>query len=388
MDLDLSAEQEMLRDMVRNVCGSYASLETVRALEDDPVGYPAELWKQMAALDLIGLMVPAEYGGSGMSALEGAVVYMELGRSLAPTPHFVSAVMAAGVLVRSGSADQQRVWLPKIVTGDAIVTTAWLEPGNGYGPRGVQVHATPDGDHVVLDGSKTHVPFASAATAMIVLARTGTGERDVDLFLVDATQPGLTMNQQLSLASDTQYDVALSGVRVPASARIGRPGTGWDVWQATLLDGIVFLAAQAVGGARHALDITVQYAKDREQFGKPLGAFQAIAHYLSDAVTAVDGAETLVLEAAWAAANGQSIERLAPMAKLFACKTFRDVTAMCQQVFGGVGFTLDYDIQLFFRRAKQLQISWWDDRSLEELIAATVLDPRSGPVPAAAPGVN
>jgi alkylation response protein AidB-like acyl-CoA dehydrogenase len=198
----------------------------------------------------------------------------------------------------------------------------------------------------------------------------------------------LTMNQQLSLASDTQYDVALSGVRVPASARIGRPGTGWDVWQATLLDGIVFLAAQAVGGARHALDITVQYAKDREQFGKPLGAFQAIAHYLSDAVTAVDGAETLVLEAAWAAANGQSIERLAPMAKLFACKTFRDVTAMCQQVFGGVGFTLDYDIQLFFRRAKQLQISWWDDRSLEELIAATVLDPRSGPVPAAAPGVN
>src|ERR1700681_4931283 len=152
MDLDLTPEQEMLREMVRGVCSSYASLETVRALEDDPVGYPAEMWKQMAALDLIGLMIPAEYGGSGMSALEGTVVYMELGRALAPTPHFVSAVMAAGVLVRSGSADQQRVWLPKIVTGDAIVTTAWLEPGNGYGPRGVQVQATADGDHVVLEG--------------------------------------------------------------------------------------------------------------------------------------------------------------------------------------------------------------------------------------------
>ena len=140
-----------------------------------------------------------------------------------------------------------------------------------------------------------------------------------------------------------------------------------------MLDGIVMLAAQAIGGARYALDITVQYAKDREQFDKPLGAFQAIAHYLADAATAVDGGEVLVYEAAWARANGRSIERLAPMAKLFACKTFRDVTAMAQQVFGGVGFTLEYDIQLFFRRAKQLQISWWDDRALEDLIAESVL---------------
>jgi len=374
MDLDLSPEQEMLREMVRGVCNSYAALETVRALEDDPVGFPPELWKQMAELDLIGLMIPAEYGGSEMSALEGAVVYMELGRALAPTPHFVSAVMAAGVLLRSGSEEQKREWLPKIVSGDAIVTTAWLEPGNGFGPRGVRARATGSGDGYVIDGVKWHVPFASAATAIVVLARTGDGDRDVDLFIVPSDAPGLTLEQQLTIASDTQYEVELRGVSVPTSARIGGAGGGWDVWHETLLDGIVLLAAQAVGGARYALDITVQYAKDREQFGKPLGAFQAIAHYLSDAVTAVDGAETLVYEAAWARANGKSIARLAPMAKLFACKTFRDVTAMAQQVFGGVGFTLEYDIQLFFRRAKQLQISWWDDRRLEELIAATVLN--------------
>ncbi|MGO9877645.1 MAG: acyl-CoA dehydrogenase family protein [Acidimicrobiia bacterium] len=383
MDLDLTSEQEMLREMVRGVCRSYASVETVRAMEDDPVGYPTDLWKQMAALDLIGLMIPAEYGGSAMSALEGAVVYMELGRALAPTPHFVSAVMAAGVLCRSGSEAQKREWLPRIVAGDAIVTTAWLEPGNGYTARGVQTHATSDGDHVVLEGVKWHVPFASAATAMIVLARTGAGEADIDLFVVDAGQSGLTMTQQLTVASDTQYEVSFSDVRVPNSARVGAAGSGWDIWHDTLLDGVVLLAAQAVGGARYALDITVQYAKDREQFGKPLGAFQAIAHYLSDAVTAVDGAETLVFEAAWAAATGRSIDRLAPMAKLFACKTFRDVTAMAQQVFGGVGFTVEYDIQLFFRRAKQLQISWWDDRRLEELIAATVLDSQTVQGPAA-----
>jgi alkylation response protein AidB-like acyl-CoA dehydrogenase len=372
MDLDLNEEQEMLREMVRGVCSSYASLETLRELEDDPVGFPADLWKQMAELDLIGLMVPAEYGGSEMSALEGAVVYTELGRALAPSPHFVSAVMAAGVLVRAGSDEQKRSWLPRIASGEAIVTTAWLEPGNGFGAPGVQATANADGDGFALDGVKWHVPFAGAASAMVVLARTGEGDTDVDLFLVDTDAAGISREQQLTIGSDAQFAVTFADVRVPATARIGAASSGWATWHDTMLDGAIMLAAQAVGGARYALEITVQYAKDREQFDKPLGAFQAIAHYLADAATAVDGAETLMFEAAWARANGRPVDRLAPMAKLFACRTFRDVTATAQQIFGGVGFTVEYDIQLYFRRAKQQQISWWDDRTLEELIAATV----------------
>jgi alkylation response protein AidB-like acyl-CoA dehydrogenase len=374
MDLDLNEEQEMLRSMVRGVCASYSNLETVRELEDDPTGFPPELWKQMAALDLIGLMIPAEYGGSEMSALEGAVVYTELGRALAPSPHFVSAVMAAGVLLRAGSDEQKQTWLPRIVSGDAIVTAAWLEPGNAFGPRGVELRATSEGDGFVLDGTKWHVPFARAATAMVVLARTGGADTDIDLFLVDPAAAGVTLEQQLTLGSDTQYQIGLTGVRVPASARIGAASSGWATWNDTMLDGVIMLAAQAVGGARYTLEITVQYAKDREQFDKPLGAFQAISHYLADAATTVDGAETLMYEAAWARANGRSVDQLAPMAKLFACKTFRDVTAMSQQVFGGVGFTVEYDVQLYFRRAKQQQISWWDDRALEEMVASTVLD--------------
>jgi alkylation response protein AidB-like acyl-CoA dehydrogenase len=374
MDLDLSSEQEMLREMVRGVCSSYSSLETVRALEDDPVGFPTELWKQMAELDLLGLKEPTEYGGSDMSALEGAVVYTELGRALAPSPHFVSAVMGAGVLLRAGTEEQKREWLPRIVAGEAIVSTAWLEPRNGFSPLGVQARAAASGEEFVLEGEKWHVPFASSAAALIVLARTGPGEEDVDLFLVDPKSDGVTLKQQLTIASDAQYAVTLSGVPVPASARIGAAGSGWATWRDTMVDGMIMLAAQAIGGARYALDITVQYAKDREQFDKPLGAFQAIAHYLADAVTAVDGAETLVYEAAWARAEGRSVDTLAPMAKLFACRTYRDVTAMAQQVFGGVGFTLEYDVQLYFRRAKQQQISWYDDRVLEEMIATTLLD--------------
>jgi alkylation response protein AidB-like acyl-CoA dehydrogenase len=374
VDLDFTDEQNMLREMIRGVCGAYAPLDTVRAMEDDPIGYPPELWKQMAELDLIGLMLPSEFGGSEMGAIEGAILYNELGRALAPTPHFVSAVMAAGVLLRAGTTDQQEEWLPRVTSGDAVLSTAWLEPGQGFGPRGVQTRATSDGDGFVLDGVKLHVPYARAASRLVVLARTGDADGDVDLFLVDPASAGVTLTQQFTIASDAQYQVELAGARVPASDRIGGVATGWSTWNATMLDGIVLLAAQAAGGARHALALTVQYAKDREQFDKPLGAFQAIAHYLADAATAVDGAETLVHEAAWARANDRSTARLAPMAKLFACSTFRDVTAMAQQVFGGVGFTLEYDIQLYFRRAKQLQISWWDERVLEELVAAAVLD--------------
>ena len=160
--------------------------------------------------------------------------------------------------------------------------------------------------------------------------------------------------------------------------RIGPAGSGWATWQEVLEPALVLLAAQAVGGARYALEITTQYAKDRHQFDKPLGAFQALAHYLADAVTNLDGAEQLVHEAAWAGATGRSLESLAPMAKLFACSTFRDITAMAQQLFGGIGFTLDFDIQLYFRRAKQQQLMWANDRALEDAVAGDALRLSSG----------
>jgi alkylation response protein AidB-like acyl-CoA dehydrogenase len=184
----------------------------------------------------------------------------------------------------------------------------------------------------------------------------------------------VTLTQQKSLASDTQYDVAFDQVRVPVSERVGAERSGWATWERAMHDGIILLAAQAIGGAERALEITVDYARERTQFDKPLGAFQAIAHYLADAATAVDGGKTLVYEAAWSRGEGRPITRLAPMAKLFACQTYRDVTAMCEQVWGGVGFTIEYDIQLYFRRAKQAQITWWDTRTLEELVARDVLD--------------
>ena len=346
MDLDLTSEQELLRDSVRGICARHSGLDVVRQLEDDATGYSEKLW---LALGELGLKDMRELG-----VLDGVVVYHELGRSLAPSPHFVSSVLSAGLLSRVGG--------DKPV--DAIYTPAWLEPEGGFGPKGVTARVDGDGR---VTGLKRHVAFAQAADRLVVLARDEADE--IRYALVDPKANGVTLTQQRTIGSDAQYRVDLDG----AASEV-LPTGGWSAWDETMHDGIILLAAQAVGGARYALDITVQYAKDRHQFDKPLGAFQALAHYLADAVTAVDGAETLVYEAAWARDNGQSIAKLAPMAKLFACKTFRDVTAMAQQIFGGVGFTVEYDIQLYFRRAKQLQISWWNDRYLEGLIAAALLD--------------
>jgi len=374
VNLDLSDEQLALQGMVRDVCAAASPIEVVRAMEDDARGYPDALWKQLAEVGLLGIRIPESYGGAEQGLLETAIAYEELGRALAPTPHLASCIFAAGALRRAGSEEQQRAWLPRIASGESVLTPAWLEPDGSFGPRGITARAEAQSGGARLRGVKRHVPFASAAERLIAVVRSGDAERAIDLYLVDPNAEGVALAQQRSLASDTQYRVDLDGVRVADGDRVGAAGSGFATLHDTMLEVAVCAAAWAIGGAEQALAITTQYAKDRRQFGKPLGAFQAISHYLADARTKIDGGRTLVHQAAWAADNGGDFARLAPMAKLFACQTYRDVTAMCQQVFGGVGFTIEYDIQLYFRRAKQMQLSWWDTRHLRELVAQAELD--------------
>lgn len=411
LNLDFTPEQDMLREAVRGLCGRLSPLERVRELEDDPDGIARELWDQLGELGLCGLMVPESLGGSDMSLIDGVVVYEELGRALAPVPHFVSCVLSAAAIVAaggtasspgsptspgSGNRDGNRggpaggpptgaaaELLAEIASGSAIVTPAWLEPGGGFGPKGVRLTTAEVGADggFKLDGVKLHVAFAAAADHLLVLARTGPAPAEVGLFLVPASADGLAMEQCFSIASDTQYVVGFNEVKLPAESRLGAAGAGWGIWERAMAPGAVLAAAQAVGGAEHALEITAEYARNRHQFGKALAEFQAISHYLADARTNLDGARILVHQAAWAHSTGRDTSRLAPMAKLFACRVFRDTTAMAQQVFGGLGFTVDYDIQLYFRRAKQLQLSWWDTQTCEDKIANAVLGPRPGQLP-------
>ncbi len=369
MDLDFNEEQDMLREMIRSLCDDQCSLEIVRKMEDDPKGFDSDFWKSLSELGLLGLTLPEKYGGGGQSMLECAIAYEEFGRALAPSPHFVGSVLCGGFIAANGSEDLRQRLLPKIVSGESILTPAWLEPDGGYGARGVQLRAMDDGERTLISGAKRHVAFASSAERLLVLARTGAADDQIEVFLVDPRQKGVTLTQQFTLASDTQYRVDFDNV--PVEAKIDG---SWLAWETLMLDGAIAQAAYAVGAAERALGMTVEFAKERKQFDKPLGAFQAISHYLADAATELDGARILVHQAAWARAEGKSVERLAPMAKLFACQMFRDLTAKAQQIYGGVGFTIEYDIQLYFRRAKQLQLSWYDGHHLEELVARAVLD--------------
>jgi alkylation response protein AidB-like acyl-CoA dehydrogenase len=376
MDLDFTSEQDLLRDMVRGICERHCGLDEVRKLENDPIGYSPALWTALGELGLLGLTIDEEYGGSGMTMLDGVVVYEEFGRTLVSTPHFVSAVLAAGLISRSGNAELKSAWLPKIASGEAIVTVGSLEPDSSFGPSGIALTATGDGTGYRLSGVKRHVPFAGAASHIVVLARTN-DTRDADgvvAVIVDSSAAGITAEQQLTVASDPQFKVTFDNVAVGADAVVLSAGTAWAAWHETMLDAIILQAAQAAGGARAALQLARDYANTREQFDKPLAAFQAISHYLADGITAVDGAQTVAWEAAWARDEGRSVEKLAPVAKSFAGQTYRKVTATAVQIFGGNGFTVEFDIQLYFRRAKSLQVNNWDERYLNELIAAAVLD--------------
>lgn len=357
MDLTFTEEQQALREMLRGLLEEAHPTEVLRALEDagEP-GFSEDLWRELASLDLIGLTLPVEHGGSGMGALETVVLYEELGRALATTPHLTTAILGGRLL-----ADRPD-WLQRIAGGEAILTFAWYEPQRSDDPDAVQLAAKADGDRYRLSGTKIRVPFAPAADAILTLARS---DDEVEVFLVDADEVTATRTEVLS--SDAEYEVTFD--QADAERIAGR-----DAFDDAMTDVLIATAAWAVGGARRVLEMTIDYAKEREQFGRPIGHFQGVAHPIADTATDVTGAEVLVHQAAWRRAEDKPMGPVAAMAKLHACDVFRRATKVAHQVFGGIGFTTAIDVQLFFRRAKQLELTWFGPAYLEEVIAAAELD--------------
>lgn len=377
MDLDFNEEQVMLRDTARGICQELCPTSVVRAMERDAAGYPAPFWSQLAELGITSLGIPEAHGGMAWGALEMAIVYEEFGRALAPSPHWSSCVLSAKLLELAGTEQQQAAWLPGIASGEAIVVPAWLEPRNGFGPEGVQLRAVKQGDGYVLNGTKLLVQFAGSATRLLVLARTGDGVEDVAGLLVDPKAAGVMLTPERNHADDTLFQVDFANVAVPAADVLVQQGF-WPAWDAAMTRSVVALAAQAVGAAEAIHRMANEYAKQRIQFGKPIGSFQAIAHYLADLIVKIEGAKVLVYQAAWAIDNctrtGKPFDKLALQAKLQACNVFREAAATGVQIHGGFGFTSEGDPQLYFRRAKHWQLTNWDASYLEKRIAALILD--------------
>ncbi|UVE93813.1 acyl-CoA dehydrogenase family protein [Dietzia sp. B32] len=371
MDFTFSPEQQMLADTVRSMCESGCDSETVRQTELNGDPFPSLLWTHLASAGLLGLTLPEEHGGLGAGLIEMSLLAQELGRAAAPITPIISSVLAGGLIARGGSDAQRAEWLPRIADGSALVSIAWLEGAGGYFPDEIRLQATPDGDKVRLQGSKALVPFGDRADAFIVVARSCESE-DIDLYLIPAG-PGTSTEPHRTMAGEPVHSLALD-VTLSSGSRIGEMGEGWSLLREQMLETAVALAAYACGGARQALDMATDYAKHREQFGRPIGANQAIAHPLVDTLVAVEGATSLMYEAAWAIDAQCDARVLAAMTKQRCCQVYRDAAAVAHQVFGGIGFTLDVDVQLYSRRAKQLQLTWWDNCYLTAHLAEELLD--------------
>ena len=370
MELNFSEEQTMFGDMVRRLCEDVFPLTALRATEGTERGYSQDLWGALIELGITGLNISDQYGGLGLGALEATVIYEQFGRSLASSPHHISSILAADLIARGGSAQQCQQWLPKLADGSALISIASIEAGGDFSEQGVSLTAERRGDYFHLSGSKHFVPFAADAGAVIVLARSGA---DVIALLLDADAIGITHRYQANLAKEAYFELTFADLRVPVTSALNDGLTIWPLWQQCMYNGAITIAAQAVGAATYVHEISVAYAKQREAFGRPIGGFQAIAHYLADVLVEIEGCRTLVHQAAWARDAGQPFHCLAAMAKLQACAMFRRAAAVAIQVHGGLGYTIEGDPQLYFRRAKQWQSLNWNEATLEEKIADLVL---------------
>ncbi|MGJ8536431.1 MAG: acyl-CoA dehydrogenase family protein [Parasphingopyxis sp.] len=373
MELGLSEEQTLLQDMVRQLCEDRFPLETLRQVEVDPDGFPRAFWQELCELGVPGIAIAEQYGGLEMGLFETALVHEQLGRHLAPTPHFVSSILAAQFLARAGDEAACSRWLPSIADASRIVSVASEEPGAGFDITRLSTVFERKGDRLCLNGSKHFVPFATVADQILVIGRFAeTGATAAAIIPRDTA--GISVRRQANLATEPYFSVTFSEVVVAEENLIGGGADIAAAWRGAMYRALIVLAAQAVGAARRIHEISTDYAKEREAFGRPIGGFQSIAHYLADALVEIEGCQTLVHQAGWLHDNDRAFEVAAAIAKLQACAMFRKVSALGIQVHGGMGYTTEADPQLFFRRAKQWQLLNWDDAYLEEQIARLTID--------------
>ena len=372
MDLGFSEEQEMLRTTARDFLTNECPAELVKQLAENEKGYSPEMWKKMAELGWMGLTFPEEYDGMGMTFLDLVVLLEEAGRACLPGPYFSTVVLAGYTIMEGASEEQKKELLTKIANGDLIVTLAITEPSARYEPDAITVKASPDKDDYVINGTKLFVPDANVADYIICVARTKDGaspEEGLTLFLVDAKSPGISTTLLKTIAGDKQCEVTFEDVRVPKGNVIGELDKGWPVVEKVLEKATVGLCAQMVGGAQKTLDMSVEYAKELVQFGRPIGSFQAIQHYCANMVTDVDGSKYITYEAAWKVSEGLPATMEVSMAKAWVSEAYRRVTLLGHQIHGAIGFCEDHDMPLYFKRAKGSEPTFGDADFHREMVA-------------------
>jgi alkylation response protein AidB-like acyl-CoA dehydrogenase len=374
MDLGLSEEQGLLKNAARDFLEKECPDTFVREMEEDERGYTPEFWQKMAAQGWQGIVIPEQYGGTGMSFTDLIVLLEEFGRALVPGPFISTVVLSATPILEAGTEEQKQQFLPKIAAGDLIMTLALTEPSAKWDADGVAMPAKADGESFILSGTKLFVPDAHVTDYMLVAARTkesASPEDGITLFLVDSKSAGIEFTVLKTIAADKQCEVAFNEVRVPKANVLGEVDKGWPIIQGVKNKAAVAACAYLVGLSQMDFDTSLDYAKERIQFGRPIGSFQAIQHKFADMIIDVDGSRFITYKAAWALQeNEPDAEMLVSMAKAWCNEAARRVVAHGQQIHGGIGFTKDYKIELYFRRQKWMELTWGDADYHRELVAA------------------
>lgn len=373
MDFSFTEEQEMLRKIARDFLTTECPKDLVRQMVKDEKGYTSELWKKMAELGWMGLIIPEEYGGIGGNFLDVVVLLEEMGRACLPGPFFSSLIGTLAIL-EAGNEPQKKELLPKIAQGELLSTLAISEPGVGYEMNTIQCQAMLKGKEYVINGTKLFVENAHVADLIVCAARSkdGTGHQGITLFLTDAKSPNLTCTLIETIAGDKQCEVSFQGVRVPQGSILGELGRGEECLKSLLQVAAVAKCAEMLGGAQQVLDMTVNYVKERIQFDHPIGTLQAIQHHCANMLIDLEGIRYITYLAAWKVNEGVPFSKEAAIAKAWASEAYRRISDLAHQCHGAIGFCEDHDLPLYSKRAKASEFAFGDARFQRRFVAQEI----------------
>ena len=376
MDILPSEEEQMIKNVARELLEAEISTAMVREMELDELGYPPTLWKQMANQGWLGLAFPEQYGGQGLPLTYMGLILVEAGRVLAPVP-LHSTTVAALTIASDGTEQQKQDILPSVSNGDMVLTWAIAERDPRLIPEAMTLVATADGNGWVLNGTKMFVDNFIVAHRCLVAARTSPASdanQGISLFLVDPNGTGVSQTALLTLAKDKQSRVDFKDYRIEGAALVGELNQGWPIVEAMLDRATALLCCQMVGAARKDAEMAIEYAKNRVAFGRPIGSFQSVQHMLADMILHVDGGEMLTFEALWKMDQGLPASVEVSQAKAFCNEKCESVVRTSQVIHGGIGFMMEFDLHLWFRRVTSWTMRLGTTYDHRARIAAALLD--------------
>lgn len=374
MDIGFSEEQELLRETARRFLDSECPTSFVRARMATNEAVTDTFWRMLAEQGWLGIVYPEEMGGSGLGPVDLVVLMEEMGRAVMPGPFLATVLLGGAAILEAGSPATRNAWLPRIAAGEAKATLAWSEPALRWDAAGITTTVHPVGSGFALSGTKLFVPDAHLADVLVVAARTREGstmEDGISLFLVPKGVAGLTIGLLPTIDETRKLcEVQLDHVSVGGGALLGELHAGWAPLERVRDRALVALSAEMCGAAQRVLDMTVEYAKIRIAFGKPIGSYQGVKHKAADMLVEIENARSLTYYAAWACEEGLAEAPLAAaMAKAAASDMARKVTSAGIQLHGGIGMTWEHDLHLYLKRAKAAEVAFGDAAWQRERVA-------------------